>query len=274
MFATKDFIYHKDENMKKSQNLTSASNLTRPGVSFKEPKKKILLVDDVNLFIELEKTFLQRKDSFEIRSAKSGEEALKIIEAERPDLVYMDLHMPGMDGDECCRLIKASEKGKNIPIIMVTSAGGEKDKARCITAGCNEIITKPINRSLFLSFAKRYLDVHERKEPRYASHIKIKFGQQKDKLLSDYSVNINTGGLFVTSPRLLPVGTELFVEFGLPGGDKAVACRARVAWVNEGVPPLKRDLPVGMGLGFVGISLDEMNVIREYIKDNELTADW
>ena len=260
--------------MKESQNLKSASNLTRPGVSCKEPKKKILLVDDVNLFIELEKTFLHRKDSFQILSAKSGEEALKIIEAERPDLVYMDLHMPGMDGDECCRLIKATEKGKNTPIIMVTSAGGEEDKARCITAGCNEIITKPINRSLFLSFAKRYLDVHERKEPRYASHIKIKFGQQKDKLLSDYSVNINTGGLFVTSSRLLPVGTELFVEFGLPGVDNIVSCWARVAWVNEGVPPLKRDLPVGMGLGFVGISLDEMNVIREYIKSNDLAADW
>ena len=72
--------------MKKSQKLSTTSNLTRPGVSFKEPTKKILLVDDVNLFIELEKTFMQRKYSFEIRSAKSGEEALKIFEAERPDI--------------------------------------------------------------------------------------------------------------------------------------------------------------------------------------------
>ena len=260
--------------MKDCQSLKSTSNLARPAVSCKETKKKILLVDDVNLFIELEKTFLQRKESFEILSARSGKEALKVIETERPDLVYMDLYMPGMDGDECCRLIKASEAGKNTPVIMVTSAGGEDEKSRCIAAGCNEIITKPINRSLFLSFAKRYLDVHERKEPRYALHIKIMFGQHKDKLLSDYTVNINTGGLFVTSPRLLPVGTELYVEFGLPGIDEIVSCRARVAWVNEGVPPLKRDLPVGMGLGFVGISLVQMNVIREYIQNNALTADW
>ena len=260
--------------MKKSQSVKPSSNLTRPAVSFTGPRKKILLVDDVNLFIELEKTFLQRKESFEILSAKSGEQALEIIEAERPDLVYLDLHMPGMDGDECCRLIKASDAGKNIPIVMVTSAGGEEDKSRCIAAGCNEIITKPINRSLFLSFAKRYLDVHERKEPRYASHIKIKFGQQKDALFTDYTVNINTGGLFVSSPKLLPVGSELFVEFGLPGVDKMISCRARVAWVNEGVPPLKRDLPVGMGLGFVGISLDEMNIMRDYIKNHDLAADW
>lgn len=259
--------------MKESQNLKSTFGLTRPAVSFKETKRKILLVDDVSLFIELEKTFLQRKEVFEILSAKSGEEALKIIEAERPDLIYMDLYMPGMDGDECCRLIKASENGKHIPIVMVTSAGGEEDKSRCIDAGCDGVITKPIKRTMFLSFAKKYLDVNERKEPRYASHIKIKFGEQRDMLLTDYTVNINTGGIFVSSTKLFPVGTHLFLEFSLPKIDKVVSCRTRVAWVNEGVPPLKRDLPVGMGLGFVGISLNEMNVIREYIKSNDLTAD-
>lgn len=260
--------------MAKSQSVRSSSELIRPAVSFIESKKKILLVDDVKLFIELEKTFLQRKQAFEILTAKSGEEALKIVEVEQPDLVYLDLHMPGMNGDECCRLIKASEGCKNTPVVMVTSAGSEEDKSRCIEAGCNEIITKPINRSLFLSFAKRYLDVHERKEPRYASHIKIKFGQERDKLLTDYTVNINTGGLYVSSSKLLPVGTKLFVEFSLPGNDTLISCQARVAWVNEGVSPIKRDLPVGMGLGFVGVGLDEMNVIREYIKDHALTADW
>ena len=85
--ATKANIDEKDEEMKKSQILKSVSKLTRPAVSCKEPKKKILLVDDVNLFIELEKTFLQRKESFEILSARSGEEALKIIASDSPDLV-------------------------------------------------------------------------------------------------------------------------------------------------------------------------------------------
>ena len=260
--------------MAESQRAKSSPGMTKPAVSFGGSQKKILLVDDVNLFIELEKTFLQRKNAFEILTAKSGEQALAIVEAERPELIYLDLHMPGMDGDECCRRIKASVAGKNTPVVMVTSAGGAEDKARCIAAGCNEIITKPINRSLFLSFAKRYLDVHERKEGRYASHIKIRFGQDRDTLLSDYTVNINTGGLYLASPRLLPVGTKLFVEFSLPGDDRNISCQARVAWVNEGLSPLKRDLPVGMGLGFVGLGLDEMSVIREYITNNDLSADW
>ena len=260
--------------MSKSQSVKSWFNFSKPGVSFSGSKKKILLVDDVSLFIELEKTFLQRKETFEILAAKSGEEALRIFEVEQPDLVYMDLHMPGMEGDECCRLIKESKVGKYTPIVMVTSAGSENDKSRCIDAGCNEIITKPINRTLFLSFAKRYLDVHERKEPRYASHLTVRIGQGKDKLFTNYTVNINTGGLYVSTSNLLSVGTILYVEFSLPGYEKIVCCQARVAWVNEGMSPLKRDLPVGMGLGFIGISLDEMNEIREYIKSNALTAEW
>ena len=235
--------------MAESPSVKSSSSLVRPAVSFTGSKKKILLVDDVKLFIELEKTFLQRKKAFEILTAKSGEEALKIVEVEQPDLVYLDLHMPGMNGDECCRLIKASEGSKNTPVIMVTSAGSEEDKSRCIAAGCNEIITKPINRSLFLSFAKRYLDVHERKEPRYASHIKIRFGQARDKLLTDYTVNINTGGLYVSSSKLLPVGTKLFVEFSLPGNDKMISCQARVAWANEGGVPDKTRPSCRYGVG-------------------------
>lgn len=260
--------------MHKFQRIKSAFKLTRPAMSCPDRKKKILLVDDVNLFIELEKTFLQRKDAFEILTAISGEEALEVVETERPDLVYMDLHMPGMNGDECCRRIKAAEFSRNTTVIMVASAGSDADRALCLDAGCDGVITKPINRTMFLSFATKYLEVNERKEPRYASHIKIKFGEQRNMLLTDYTVNINTGGLFLSTSKLFPVGTLLFIELSLPGVDKIVSCNARVAWVNEGMPPLKRDLPVGMGLGFVRISLDEMNAIRDYIKNNDLAADW
>jgi CheY-like chemotaxis protein/Tfp pilus assembly protein PilZ len=260
--------------MTQGQSIESSSSVSKSAAAFNNSKKKILLVDDVKLILELEKTFFQRKNSFEVLTAGNGEEALKIVEAEQPDLIYMDLHMPEMNGDECCRLIKASEGGKNIPVVMVMSAGNEEDRNCCLAAGCDEIITKPVNRSLFLSVAKKYIEVHERKEPRYASHIKIRFGQHLDELLTDYTVNINIGGLFLSSPRLLPVDTLLFVELSLPENGKAVCCQGRVAWVNEADSPLKLDLPVGMGLEFDDIAPDDMNVIREYIKKNALAADW
>ncbi len=239
-----------------------------------EQQKKILLVDDVKLFIELEKTFFQRKKAFQVLTAGSGREALEIIQAEKPDLVYMDLFMPEMNGDECCRIVKASDYGAGIPVVMVTSAGKEEDRERCLAAGCDEILTKPINRSHFLSVAKKYLDVHDRKEPRYAVHLKVKYGDAQENTLNDYTVNLNTGGLFLSSGKLMPVDAELDVEFSLPGSDLSVSCRARVAWVNDADNPTKKDLPAGMGLQFVDIGETEMNIIEEYITGNALVPVW
>lgn len=256
-----------------TQSMKASIDLSMASLDNKE-KKKILLVDDVKLFLELEKTFFQRKETFEVLTAGSGKDALEIVAAERPDLIFMDLYMPEMDGDECCRLIKDSDDGQNIPVVIVTSAGNEEDRERCLSAGCDEVITKPVNRSHFHSIAKKYIEIHDRKEPRYASHIKVMFGQQKDELSADYSVNLNTSGLFLSSPKLLPIDTLLYLEMYLPENDQAVCCQARVAWVNEADNPLKRDLPVGMGLEFDNILPEATDVIRGYIDKNALAADW
>jgi len=237
-------------------------------------KKKILLVDDVKLFIELEKTFFQRKESIEILVAHNGCEALQVVEAESPDLVFMDLHMPEMNGDECCRRIRSSDNGQEIPLIMVTSAGHDADKERCLAAGCDEIITKPINRLQFLSIAKKYLGVYERKDPRYAVHVKVLYGAERANVLSNYSVNLNTGGLFLETTTVLPIDSRLFLEFRLPGGEQSVSCQARVAWVNNSRTPSKKDLPLGVGLQFLDISADQVSIIEHYIRDNALLAEW
>jgi len=237
-------------------------------------KKKVLLVDDVKLFIELEKTFFQRKESIEILVAHNGCEALKVIEAESPDLVFMDLYMPEMNGDECCRRIRNSDYGREIPLIMVTSAGNDADKERCLAAGCDEIITKPINRLQFLSIAKKYLDVYERKEARYAVHMKVMYGKERADVLSNYSVNLNTGGLFLETANGLTIDSRLFLEFRLPGSDKSVSCQARVAWVNNSSNPSKKDLPLGVGLQFLDISADQVSIIEHYIREKALLAEW
>lgn len=248
-----------------------SSDITVPGQGI---KKKILLVDDVKLFIELEKTFFQRKAAFEVLTAGSGREALEIVQAEQPDLVFMDLYMPEMNGDECCRIIRANDSGNNIPVIIVTSAGKEEDRERCLAAGCTEIVTKPINRAHFLSVAKKYLEIHARKEPRYAVHVKVLCIEEMEMELTDYTVNLNTGGLFLASSRQPPVDTRLSLEFSLPESDASIACQARIAWINESEKPLKRDLPAGMGLQFVDITTEDVTIIREYINSKELTADW
>ncbi len=101
----------------------------------------------------------------------------------------------------------------------------------------------------------------------------IKF-MNMDELTTGYTINLNTGGLFLSSSDFLPVDTPLFVEFGLPVSDKDVSCQARIAWVNKADSPLKRDLPTGMGLKFDDITPVHKNVIREYINSNALSAVW
>jgi uncharacterized protein (TIGR02266 family) len=238
-------------------------------------KKKILLVDDVRLFLEQEMSLLSRYD-FEVLVAHNGVEALKIIMQEMPDLVFMDLYMPGMDGDRCCHTIKSDEKLRHIPIIMVTQGANDEDFERCWQAGCDDIIAKPINRHYFLAVAKRHLNVQLRNFPRYAARLRITYrcGADPDRVLADYTVNLSTGGIFIETTDFLPVDTPLNIEFILPEDGRIIKCSGRVAWLNHPESIKNKNLPVGMGIQFINLSLDDMDSIRHFIKNQDLTPEW
>ena len=238
-------------------------------------KKKILLVDDVCLFLEQEMSLLSR-DDFEVLIAHNGVEALKIIMEEMPDIVFMDLYMPGMDGDRCCYTIKSDEKLRHIPIIMVTQGVNDEDFERCWQAGCDDIIAKPINRNYFLAIAKRHLNIQLRKFPRYVARLRIQYqcGADPDSVLSNYSVNLSTGGIFIETTYLLPTDSPLNIELILPEDGRIIKCTGRVAWVNHPESIKNQNLPVGMGLQFLDLSLDDMDSIRQFIKNQALTPVW
>ena len=74
--------------------------------------------------------------------------------------------------------------------------------------------------------------------------------------MSDYSVNMSFGGIFIESENVLPADTTLFVEFKLPVNNRRIKCKSRVAWTNEPQNPKSSALPAGMGLQFTDLSLD------------------
>lgn len=131
------------------------------------PKPKILLVDDVQLILELEKSFLKNLPA-SILTARNGQEALELIRQERPDLVYMDMNMPVMDGPTCCAAIKSDPDIGATPVIMVTTAGQQGDEAHCRRAGCDDFMTKPIDRREFLDKGRRLIAAMDRREHRVA----------------------------------------------------------------------------------------------------------
>ena len=89
--------------------------------------------------------------------AVDGEEGYKMAKEHKPDLILMDVQLPGIDGYEVTRRLKSEDDTKDIPIIIVTSfaMAGEENEAR--EAGCNDYISKPINIHQFIETIKKYL---------------------------------------------------------------------------------------------------------------------
>jgi PAS domain S-box-containing protein len=82
---------------------------------------------------------------FDVQVATSGAEGLALVDIMAPDLILLDIMMPDMDGFETCRLLKASESSRNIPVIFMTARGDAESEARCFAVGAVDFVTKPIN---------------------------------------------------------------------------------------------------------------------------------
>lgn len=236
-------------------------------------RKKILLADDVELFLELEKTFF-RRENFELLIARTGQDALELTRAEGPDLVFMDLFMPVMDGDEACRRIKENPQTASIPVVMVTQGGRDEDLERCRQAGCDDILLKPINRHLFVATARRLLQVVDRAEPRVLARLQVRQGVAPNQVLRDYSLNLSTGGLFLATQSPLPVGSPLALEFQLPDSMQPIYCQARVAWINQAEQWVHPLLPVGMGLQFIDLGSSDLVALRQFVKHQCIAPTW
>lgn len=106
--------------------------------------KKILLVDDSPTVLLMERLLLQ-DGPYELVVATSGAEALSRALTERPELILMDVVMPGMDGFEVCRLLRAQEATRTTPIILVTTRGGPEHLEKGYESGCSDYVTKPFD---------------------------------------------------------------------------------------------------------------------------------
>ena len=234
---------------------------------------KVLLADDVELFLELEKTFLQRED-IELIVARDGQEALDTARRERPDLILLDLYMPALDGPDVCRAIKGDADLRATPVLMVTSGGREDERQNCQEAGCDGILTKPINRHAFLAAVRGHLHLIEREAHRVPARMLVRYDKAGGQILTDYTVNLSTGGVFIETSHSFALGEELIVSFVLPERVEELRCHARVAWVNVPEHLLKPLLPPGIGVQFLDLSGSERCEILAFVKKKLLSPLW
>src|SRR5215468_9926480 len=105
---------------------------------------RVLVVDDILANVKLLQARLSA-ECFDVLTAYSGEEALEVLQRERVDVVLLDVMMPGMDGFEVCRRIKASARTMHVPIVMVTALDQTRDKVQGLEAGADDFLTKPVD---------------------------------------------------------------------------------------------------------------------------------
>ncbi|OZG74440.1 diguanylate cyclase response regulator [Hahella sp. CCB-MM4] len=116
---------------------------------------RILIVDDQPLMIRVIHQIFA--DEHELFMATSGEQALEFCQNNLPDLVLLDVVMPGMDGLETCRRLKKDERTASIPVIFVTGQTTEEEENECWDAGCVDFVNKPVNARTLLKRVRSHL---------------------------------------------------------------------------------------------------------------------
>lgn len=118
-------------------------------------KCTVLVVDDAETNIDILVETLGSE--YEVSVAMDGESALEAVESELPDIILLDIMMPGMDGYEVCQRLKSNPKTSEIPIVFLTAKSGDEDRARGIELGAVDYITKPFEISEVKAVVKAHL---------------------------------------------------------------------------------------------------------------------
>jgi CheY-like chemotaxis protein len=118
--------------------------------------KRILLIEDNAVNRRLAQ-FLLKSQGYEVWEVTSAPEAFASLKEKRPDLILMDIQLPGMDGLTATRQLKADPTTRDIPVLAVTSYAMKGDEAKAFEAGCSGYVTKPIDKTLFLQTVAKVL---------------------------------------------------------------------------------------------------------------------
>ncbi len=135
-------------------------------------KEHILVIDDEEDILELIKFNLAR-DGYRVTCATSGEKALNLAKQESPDLILLDLMLPGIDGLEVARLLKQDSQVRRIPIIMLTAKGEESDVVTGLELGADDYITKPFSPRILVARVRAVLRRRIRETPEEDAVIRI-----------------------------------------------------------------------------------------------------
>ena len=175
------------------------------------PKEKILVVDDEEDILELVRYNLER-EGFQVTCAESGEKAMERTRQEAPELIVLDLMLPGIDGLEVARRLKQDQKTAALPIVMLTAKGEEADIVTGLELGADDYITKPFSPRVLIARIKAVL----RRQSQQA--------QDPDRIL-------NIGNLLIDPRRRSVSADDKYIDLTYSEFQILLFLAARPGWV-------------------------------------------
>ena len=157
-------------------------------------KSKILVVDDEPLNVKL-LTAMIPSDLYDTASAFNGNEALKLVRDFRPDLILLDIMMPGLNGYDLTRILKSNTESRDIPVVLITAFSGSEYEIKGLEAGADEFLNKPVNKTELLTRAKSLIRMRQYKEQIKSRTCSIKSVTDKEEeknCLRDEELNLPT----------------------------------------------------------------------------------
>jgi CheY-like chemotaxis protein len=119
--------------------------------------KTILLVEDSDTTRLSHRVMITRRTNYEVVTVANGTEALKFAAAQKPDLVLMDVMMPGMDGLEVCRRLRNQKETAKVPIVLLTFRVGEESISEGFASGCTAYLKKPVEPDELMDTLRQHL---------------------------------------------------------------------------------------------------------------------
>ena len=151
-------------------------------------RERILVVDDEQDILELIRYNLSR-EGYQLDTVTTGEEALKIARDRHPDLIILDLMLPGIDGLDVCRLLKGETRTSAIPIIMLTAKGEDSDVVTGLELGAEDYMTKPFSPKVLIARVRNIL----RRKMRTAEEKEVKMVVIEDMKIDPSKHKVTVG---------------------------------------------------------------------------------
>jgi CheY-like chemotaxis protein len=220
--------------------------------------KKVLIVDDTPGGLAFLRDMVAQAP-FTVFEAISGRQAVEIHRRERVHLIVMDLQMPGMDGEQVTRTIRADRTLRDVSILLVTENARPGLRERCLAAGANDFLVKPFKNTDLIARVSPLLTVAARKHTALLAHVEVADNGPAIEPFVARVVNLSTSGLLLEATVPLSEGRLVCAKFFVPGAAAQISTTGKVARrANAGGA-------VRWGVRFTALDLAARRIIRDYV---------